>query len=146
MTDEDPLNQTAYCFFDRVMVRAARVPRSVEKLLRENCRHVDLRTGHPIRHSDRSWLISMVNPNRRAQECLAEQTHLHVSGIEIAADLMEHDVGARWHWFQFQNDHFLQTWRGQMEVRQYPEGFSTRTPQGKSNRGHWFTVVHRSTE
>ena len=75
-------------FFDKIQVRMKRMLTDKQMVfLREHCRSVDQRIGHPIRNSKADWLLTTVCADEKALKFIAARRGAFINFVECAFDI-----------------------------------------------------------
>jgi hypothetical protein len=118
----------AFAFFDKLGIRT---PRSLTEkqmqFLHQNAASVDVRYGRPLRNSDAALILTVVNPNERALQFMAERRDFVVNYLEPALDLISQDEWSKNRLRDLFDDHFVQLRHGRRETVHY--GQATYTGQ-----------------
>ncbi len=108
-----------------------------------------LRSGWPARHEWPAFFdphyVQHLELHQPTTEALHLLDHLDDDGVlinyvEVSIDLIFVDDCTPWQWDERFKKGFLQPWHGKMQVRSYPEGYTTRRPPeaGERHTGHWY--------
>lgn len=136
----------AITFFDKVALRSRTRPcKSQEALLHDNALSVDVRTGHPIRGSDKRFIITLTVPKRPALE-LADACGWTPNYFETAIDIIVSEWAEALALHYFLDATFVQCWHGKQQLvrigdlREHDPCATTYSGQRRANlRFVWYS-------
>jgi hypothetical protein len=105
--------------FDKVAFRSSTKPNKAQlAVLRDNAQSVVVRTGHPIRGSDKRFTITIVVPNRQALD-LVKECGWTPNYFEAAIDIIVSEWAEASALHDFLDGSFVQSWHGKQELLRF---------------------------